>query len=59
MDYNFKEKIYITMDSKNRCIPGIIYIPKYELLTNLIKNWKFNKNDMKNMGDFYINVEIL
>tara|TARA_Y100000385_G_scaffold25941_1_gene24738 strand:- start:1 stop:861 length:861 start_codon:yes stop_codon:yes gene_type:complete len=55
MNYSFKEKIYITMDSKSRCIPGIIYIPKYELLTNLIENWKFNKNDMTNMCNFYLN----
>ena len=36
MDYNFQKKIYITMDSKNRCIPGIVYIPNYTLLEILI-----------------------
>ena len=55
MNYNFEEKIYITMDSKNRCIPGIIFIPKYNLLTNLINNYKFNKNDMINISIFYEN----
>ena len=55
MDYNFEEKIYITMDSNDRCIPGIIYIPKYDLFTNLIENYDFTKNDMINLSDFYLN----
>ena len=55
MKYNFQEKIYITMDSKNRCIPGIIYIPKYELFTKLIENYDFTKNDMINLANFYKN----
>ena len=55
MNYNFDEKIYITMDSKNRCIPGIIYIPRYDLLTNLIQNYDFTKNDMINVAKFYNN----
>jgi len=55
MNYNFDEKIYITMDSKNRCIPGIIYIPKYDLFTKLIENYDFTKNDMINLANFYNN----
>ena len=54
LNYNFEEKIYITMDSNNRCIPGIIYIPKYNLLTNLIENYHFAKNDMINLANFYL-----
>ena len=54
MNYNFEEKIYLTMDSNERCIPGIIFIPKYELLTNLIENYDFTKNDMINFN-FYNN----
>lgn len=53
MNYNFEEKIYIVVDSKNRCIPGIIYIPKYELFTKLIENYDFMRNDMVNLGKFY------
>lgn len=53
MDYNFQKKIYITMDSKNRCIPGIVYIPNYTLLEILIKKYNFEKNDMINMALFY------
>ena len=55
MKYNFEEKIYITMDSHNRCIPGIIYIPKYDLFTKLIENYDYTKDDMINLGKFYNN----
>jgi len=55
MNYNFNKKIYITMDSKNRCIPGIIYIPKYDLFTKLIENYDFTKNDMINLANYYLN----
>jgi len=55
MKYNFDEKIYITMDSDNRCIPGIIYIPNYNLFTKLIENYDFTKNDMINLAKFYTN----
>ena len=55
MNYELDDKIYLTMDSKNRCIPGIIYIPKYELLTNLILNYNFTQNDMVNLAKFYYN----
>ena len=34
-----EEKIYLTMDSLTRCIPGLVYIPKYNLLDNLIKRY--------------------
>ena len=50
-----KSKIYLTMDSQKRCIPGIVFIPNYKLLTNLINNYEFTKDDMKNMGIFYKN----
>ena len=53
MNYNLEEKIYITMDSNDRCIPGIIYIPKYNLLTKLIQNYDYTKNDMINLANFY------
>lgn len=53
MDYPFDEKIYLTMDAPNRCIPGIIFIPNYKLLTNLVNNYDFAKNDMVNMAMFF------
>lgn len=55
LKYNFEEKMYITMDSIERCIPGIIYIHKYELLNNLIENYNYIKNDMDNLAIFYHN----
>ena len=55
LDYNFENKVYLTMDSNNRCIPSIIYIPNYSLLNNLIKNYDYNKNDMVNMANYYKN----
>ena len=55
MNYNFDEKIYIVMDSINRCIPGIIYIPKYDLITKLIENYDYTKDDMVNLAIFYNN----
>ena len=53
MDYPFDENIYLTMDSASRCIPGIIFIPNYKLLTNLVENYDFGRNDMVNMALFY------
>jgi hypothetical protein len=55
MDYRMENKIYLTMDCNYRCIPGIIYIPNYKLMTNLICNYNFSSNDMINMGIFYNN----
>ena len=55
MNYNFENKVYLTMDAENRCIPGIIYIPDYKLFDNLINNYDYTKNDMINMSNFYKN----
>jgi hypothetical protein len=41
------------MDSHNRCIPGIIYIPNYKSIQSLINNYDFTKNDMINLAEFY------
>ena len=41
------------MDSDKRCIPGIVYIPHFSLLENLIANYDFRKNDMINMSMFF------
>lgn len=56
-DFKFDDKIYLTMDSDTRGIPGIIYIPEYHLLDNLITNYQFNQDDddMINLGLFYNN----
>jgi len=47
--------MYITMDEKNRCIPGIMYIPNYTFLDKLLNNYNYSTNDMKNLATFYHN----
>ena len=32
IDFHKKDKILLTMDSQNRCIPGIMVLPNYLLL---------------------------
>jgi len=53
MNYVLDEKIYITMDTENRCIPGIIYIPNHELFDHLIQEYDCSKHDMDNFAMFY------
>lgn len=55
MNYEFDEKMYVTMDSNTRCIPGIMYIPNHELFNKLIENYNYSKNDMENLGIFFNN----
>jgi hypothetical protein len=47
------DKLYLTLDSPNRVIPGIIYIPNYTYLSDLILNYQYHLNDMMNMTLFY------
>ena len=49
-----KDKIYLTMDAPNRCIAGIMFIPKFFNMVPLIENYMYNKNDMLNLVNFYI-----
>jgi hypothetical protein len=53
MKYDLDEKIYITMDEQNRCIPGIVYIPNHELFDHLIQEYNYSKDDMENLAIFY------
>jgi hypothetical protein len=53
MNYDFEEKIYIVMDTENRCIPGIIYIPNHELFDLVTKEYNYSRNDMENLAMFY------
>ena len=46
-------KILLTMDSKTRCIPGIMYIPSSQVLEECLKHFKDNLNDMENWGLCY------
>lgn len=48
-------KVWVTMDSNNRCIPGIILIPDYAKLDNLIAHYNYAQNDMVNLASFFHN----
>lgn len=52
-------KILITMDSKNRCIPGIMFIPNYKLLKECYSIFNQSYNDMDNFALCYHNLKIL
>lgn len=55
-----KNKIYLTFDTfypYHRAIPGIIYIPNYEIFKIILDNYDMNHNDMENLGK-YINSSI-
>jgi hypothetical protein len=45
-------KVYVTYDSPNRVIPGIIYIPDYIAFQPIIENYNFGLNDMQNLANF-------
>ena len=51
-------KLYITLDAPNRCIAGIMYIPKFFNMAPLIDDYQFNKNDMLNLVKFYIKHQV-
>lgn len=50
-------KVMVTIDDGERCIPGIVCIPNAEMLKPLIENYNFKENDMINMYRFYKNNE--
>jgi hypothetical protein len=45
-----KKKIYIPMDSNDRAIASIIYIPTAILLEKVLSQYHLNKNDMENFS---------
>jgi hypothetical protein len=46
-------KILLTMDSKKRCIPGIMFIPNYSILHKCVNNFNSKLNDMENWAECY------
>jgi hypothetical protein len=46
-------KLLLTMDSKNRCIPGLMFIPNDEILKKCIDNFNPSLNDMQNFSICY------
>lgn len=47
------DKLLLTMDSKNRCIPGIMYIPSHEVIKKCLDNFNPKLNDMQNFSLCY------
>jgi hypothetical protein len=52
-----EEKIMLCMDSKNRCIPSIMFFPNYHFLEKALENYNYSLNDMENFANFYNNTE--
>lgn len=49
-------KLLLTMDSSNRCIPGIMFIPNNEILKKCLDIFNPKLNDMKNFSKCYYNL---
>ena len=46
-------KLLLTMDSKNRCIPGLMFIPTNEVLKKCLDLFNTSLNDMQNFSNCY------
>jgi hypothetical protein len=46
-------KILLTIDSENRCIPGIMFIPNGDIIHKCIELFNWDLNDMDNFGNIY------
>jgi hypothetical protein len=49
------DKILLTIDAHNRCIPGIMFIPNYQLLEKSIEQFKDENNDMQDFYNIFAN----
>lgn len=49
-------KLLLTMDSKNRCIPGIMFIPNHTILKKCLDTFNPKINDMENFSNCYYNL---
>jgi hypothetical protein len=47
------DKIIITLDNFERCIPGIMFISSSNILELIINNWDHQSDDMVNIGKAY------
>jgi hypothetical protein len=45
-----QQKLFIPMDSYNRAIASIVYIPNAEILEKILELYEYNKNDMENFS---------
>ena len=53
INFHKKDKILLTMDSQNRCIPGIMVLPNYLLLEKCLQIFQKGLNDMQNWAMCY------
>ena len=53
INFHNRQKLLLTMDSENRCIPGIMYIPTHEVLKRCIDIFNPGLNDMQNFAVCY------
>ena len=47
------DRLSITMDHPDRCIPGIMYIPSWKQMETLVTNWDYTKHDMCNIAAYH------
>ena len=53
INFHNMNKLLLTMDSKNRCIPGLMYIPTNEVLKKCLDLFNPSLNDMQNFSNCY------
>lgn len=56
INFHNTSKLLLTMDSSNRCIPGIMFIPSNEILKKCLDKFNPNLNDMQNFSECYYNL---
>lgn len=53
INFHNMNKLLLTMDSKNRCIPGLMFIPTNEILKQCLDRFNSSLNDMQNFSNCY------
>ena len=56
INFHNNNKLLLTMDSENRCIPGLMFIPNNEILKKCLDIFNPNLNDMQNFSNCYYNL---
>ena len=53
INFHNTNKLLLTMDSKNRCIPSLMFIPTNEVLKKCLDLFNTSLNDMQNFSNCY------
>lgn len=53
INFHNMNKLLLTMDSKNRCIPGLMFIPTNKILKKCLDLFNPSLNDMQNFSNCY------